>query len=497
MESREDVTASIKAVRVSRTGLTKGTIDAQQSLMRILATTDPVEGVARLSAAVDRLTQVENPAHRDDARGLRAALGIGLPQLKNVTARRDAAKQQQLFTGERRTQYDAEDRAIKRLVDLLFEEAHQRAPATVEVDAFTEATEQQLANPDLVAPPLDDEAQFKHEAPDPVERPTQTLPPTVLKLINFYRNLFREIRGNGSRPDQGPSSAAIEAPNFLQAIRTLVTEKKQKRPLPKTEREYVARMAVIAGMAVFMAVVLTVGLTGSTPSWLRGSSGASSSPSAPGLWPAATVTNSPAEKIDNTGGWGPSRKTFTGAAPYAVLNSITNMPGHGDERSFIACHDLANNNQAGSGWGSSVIAQDQHTYQCELYFDNDVSPTFDPSPSPGSHRNIAVMLQNTRARVQLPSPITYNPALYGILNADNSNPPEVWDACNFIAPKPVTLTYIPGSAHMFTDGLPKDGVALKDDTSLTGDGAPLGDNQDGYLGQHAGYILFNVAVSLG
>lgn len=107
------------------------------------------------------------------------------------------------------------------------------------------------------------------------------------------------------------------------------------------------------------------------------------------------------------------------------------------------------------------------------------------------------MLQNTRARVQLPSPTTYNPALYGILNADNSNPPEVWDACNFIAPKPVTLTYVPGSAHMFTDGLPKDGVALKDDTSLTGDGAPLGDNQDGYLGQHAGYILFNVTVKLG
>lgn len=174
MESREDVTASIKAVRKSPMGLTKGSIETQQPLLRVLETDDPSEGVARLSAAVERLTQVENPAYQDDARGLRAALGIGLPPLKNVTARRSEARKLGLFFGQPRTQYDAEDRAIKRLVELLFEEATSREQGGAEIDAFQEATNQQLADPSLIAPVND-----KKSSDQPLS-PTGSQPETSL-----------------------------------------------------------------------------------------------------------------------------------------------------------------------------------------------------------------------------------------------------------------------------------------------------------------------------
>lgn len=212
--------------------------------------------------------------------------------------------------------------------------------------------------------------------------------------------------------------------------------------------------------------------------------------------PSATVKGSPAAKIDNTGGWGPRRKTFTGAAPYAVLNSLTDMPAYGDERNFFTCHDLTDKNQPGGGWGNDLLARDRHTYQCELFFDNDISPTLDPSPTPGGRENIAVMLQNTRAHVRLPSPATYNPALYGLLSADNANPSEVWDAVNFISPRKVTLNFVAGSARMFTAATPKDGSPLKNDAGLVAAGALLGDKQDGYLGQNGGYILLSVKVTL-
>lgn len=108
---------------------------------------------------------------------------------------------------------------------------------------------------------------------------------------------------------------------------------------------------------------------------------------------------------------------------------------------------------------------------------------------------MAAKLQNARARVQLPAPGTYNPGFVAVLSADNST--TVWTSCNFIAPRPVTLTYVPGSARMFTIATPKGGVPLKDESSLIQTGALLGDNQDGYLGQHAGYLLFNVTVTIG
>ena len=86
------------------------------------------------------------------------------------------------------------------------------------------------------------------------------------------------------------------------------------------------------------------------------------------------------------------------------------------------------------------------------------------------------------------------------LSADNADPSEVRDSCDFHGSSDFTLSYVKGSARMFTDTLPKDGVALKDDAGFAPDpspkhsGALLGDNQDGNLGQNVGYIEFNVTA---
>ena len=204
-------------------------------------------------------------------------------------------------------------------------------------------------------------------------------------------------------------------------------------------------------------------------------------------------------KIDNTHGWGPDRKTFTSKnpAPYPVFNSITDISGHGDERNFVQCHDLADKGKPDAGWGDELIAHDQHSYECSIFFNNDVGANLDSvaSPSPFIEGNVAAKLQGAHAQVIMPSPHTYNPAIVGMLTADNANPSKVWDSCNLISPQPVTVEYQAGSARMFTNLTPKDGLVFKQD--IAKDGVALGEKQDGYLGQSGGYILFTIKVTLG
>lgn len=464
--AEEDVRRSLEALRRGQ-GLSALALEHHDEVLSQLGTDDPFVAYERLSRLVHKL---------GDARPgitLRAVLAVGFDRLKDAKERRAAIEEQLRISDSVRWRDEREAlNVLTRLVmqyapfkeeaDQRLIEANQVAPFTpidaTDVDgALSDATQLVQEQADHASTTSDEDSLDQDDTGESVE-PADSLPAGLRAKM---RAIKHDLVGVFGWREPGPLARPV-------------------RP-----REIIA---LAAGM-VAIGVVITLGATGVIPSSLNHASSTSSTPS---TRPSAAITNEPVEKIDNTGGWGPSRKTFTGAAPYAVLNSLTNMPGFGDERNFFSCHDLANHDP--SGWGNNLLAEDGHTYQCELFADNDVSPTFDPSLSPGGQRNIAVMLQNTRARVLLPNP-ELNPALYGIVNADNSNPPEVWDAVNFISPKKVTLTYQAGSARLFTTST--DSVPLKDDTSLTADGALLGDKQDGYLGQKAEYILFNVTVKLG
>jgi hypothetical protein len=220
--------------------------------------------------------------------------------------------------------------------------------------------------------------------------------------------------------------------------------------------------------------------------------------------PAAVVTPGPApavstpagERIDNGGGWGPDRPTFLMSSPaaYPVFNSITDDPVQGDERNFVQCRD----EQSDAKFGDEVVAVDGHTYQVYLFYDNAVAANLDSmaSPTENAHRNPAAKLQNARAHVELPAQPLYNPGLTGYLTADNAQ--QVWDSCDFFAARKVLLRYVPGSARLVTVHTPGGGVPVNGGGAglADGTGAPIGEQQDGVVGQDAGYLLFDVTVKL-
>ncbi|MFG2681772.1 hypothetical protein [Streptomyces sp. NPDC048392] len=90
------------------------TMAAQPVLMAFLGTDDPRDAADRLGALVNELCAADEKRHCEDAPALRAAMAIGRPPLKNVTARRKAAAGE-LFHGSERSQFNAESRALTRL----------------------------------------------------------------------------------------------------------------------------------------------------------------------------------------------------------------------------------------------------------------------------------------------------------------------------------------------------------------------------------------------
>lgn len=208
---------------------------------------------------------------------------------------------------------------------------------------------------------------------------------------------------------------------------------------------------------------------------------------------SGTGLGSPSKKVDNTQGWGPARRTFLmkKPAPYPVFNSITDNPVQGDERNFVQCKDKQAPN---TEYRDALIPQDGHTYECFIFFDNDAAPNLDAS--------VAGKLQNARIRVRYPPSAVYNPGVVGLLSADNTS--TVWDSCNFVSPRRVKITYVRGSARLHTNGTPDVGAPLKETYRggsatagiVAGSGALLGDKQDGYLGQNAGFVLLDLTVTL-
>ncbi|MFJ9667804.1 hypothetical protein ACIRPP_24835 [Streptomyces sp. NPDC101219] len=257
------------------------------------------------------------------------------------------------------------------------------------------------------------------------------------------------------------------------------------------------RAALGAATAVLVTVALALGIAVQR-GWLPGAEGGSGTAADATPRPSATVSEPPRMKLDNSGGWGPDRKTYTMKKPaiHPVFNSITDHTHHGDARNFLQCRDKRDGNEA---YWDQVIANDGHTYVCYLFFSNDIAPGFDTRVVDGKeYPNPAGALQNARARVLLPAEPLYNPAVRGHLSADNSG--SVWDSCNFVAPRAVRFTYVTGSAEMHTRGVADGGVPLKEtrdprDRLVGRSGALLGDDQDGYLYQHSGYLLFEIKVS--
>ncbi|MEU6757574.1 hypothetical protein [Streptomyces sp. NPDC046685] len=381
---------------------------------------------------------------------------------------------------------------FKEVALLIIERAAQRARSLAKKSAFQEAAQQQLAAAghsvayqptDAVT--LDEDDQDATAARDE----SDDQPPPPAEPENTGSISAAEVGNLEPTVSQRP----IPVVRVLREIRDALGS---RRTVPPTLREHKVMAAFIGSWCTLLALVLILWATDSLPSWLqdRSKPDKAVSASAPS---GVKVTSAP--QIDNTRGWGPERKTFTMQHPaaYPVFNSITDNPTHGDERNFVQCKDADEGNER---YADELVAKDKHTYDCYALVVNDIAPNLDSIASPNVGGNVAAKLQDARLRVWFPENHTYNPGLTVILSSSNTNPAEVWDSCNFVAPRPVSLRYVLGSARLHTNGTPNNvGAPLPgaEDAPIHDKGALLGDEGDGIIGQNGGFVIFQMSVTLG
>jgi|JI10StandDraft_1071094.scaffolds.fasta_scaffold105337_2 uncharacterized repeat protein (TIGR01451 family) len=181
--------------------------------------------------------------------------------------------------------------------------------------------------------------------------------------------------------------------------------------------------------------------------------------------------------------WGPDRPTFTMESPasYVTFNSITNNPMYGDEREFTMIKDLT----TGAAIGDETTLVAGHEYQVQVYIHNDASETLNES-------GVGVA-KDTTLRATIPATVNGEAKLYGLVNASNAVPKEVYDSVALKSAGEVSLEYVSGSAKLVTQF---QNVALGDELATTG--VKVGDqdlsgNWRGCVNQ-SGVVTFKIRV---
>lgn len=152
----------------------------------------------------------------------------------------------------------------------------------------------------------------------------------------------------------------------------------------------------------------------------------------------ATAPAKPAADNPYTGGWGPDRETFTTQVPasYAVLNSITNNPVHGDERNFVQIRHVQDSNEKYDDIIRATAGDELVVY---VYIANDCADNFASSP-PSALHGLTAQLINDATGTDLAFSVT--------LAAKNAS--AVWDGASVITTAPSHLAFVAGSAFMHT-----------------------------------------------
>lgn len=196
-------------------------------------------------------------------------------------------------------------------------------------------------------------------------------------------------------------------------------------------------------------------------------------------------------------GWGPDRPMFTTGKPagHVTLNSITDNPHVGDERTFFVVRHTGPD--CGSGEPSwqvheKVTAGDHLMFR--VYVENSVADNLDED---GSHT-----VHGLRVKINLPATIGDQESgsagqaeASAVLTTDNAEPAEYWHILLLSSDRPLHLDMVPGTSKLHTNHFGADGLALPD-SFLHAPGMPLGyDKLDGNLRagyQYALYLSFCV-----
>jgi len=178
-------------------------------------------------------------------------------------------------------------------------------------------------------------------------------------------------------------------------------------------------------------------------------------------------------------------------APYATLNSITDNPVYGDERNFVRARITG---ESSAIFDDDVDACPGQAVDVLLLFENAAADNLAGS---------AATIHGLSERLISGGEGTGQVGLGVMLSAKNAI--SVWDGFRVhCSSSQIQLTYVPGTAKLFSWFTPEGGLTIPDDGfeaggvgligSKSADGE-LGVGYDGgkYLGQ--AYILFKVLVT--
>lgn len=188
--------------------------------------------------------------------------------------------------------------------------------------------------------------------------------------------------------------------------------------------------------------------------------------------------------------WGPNRATFTIEQPaqYVTFNSITNNPGHGDERNFMLVRDKDAPN---ASYADEISLTGGKEYVVYVYYHNNAASNYN-----ASGQGVA---KDAYARAEIPGIVkTGGAGVKGAayVGASNANPTSVYDDVTFknTTGTDIALRYIPGSTTIHSKGSVNNTTLA--DTILGSSGVKLGYNAlDGVLPgchEYAGYLTFRV-----
>lgn len=186
--------------------------------------------------------------------------------------------------------------------------------------------------------------------------------------------------------------------------------------------------------------------------------------------------------------WGPSRPTFTmqNPADYVTFNSITNNDVYKDERDFVRIKERGTGT---ASFTSNIKLQPGKTYDVMVYYHNNAKSSLN-----ASGKGVA---KGAYVRVALPTTAitsSQTAKIGGVIGASNANPAQVWDDVVLSSDTSLTVSYVPGTATIYSAGA-INGSKLPD-ALFSATGTPIGYNKlDGNLPgctEYSGYITFQV-----
>lgn len=166
------------------------------------------------------------------------------------------------------------------------------------------------------------------------------------------------------------------------------------------------------------------------------------------------------------GAWSPDRQVYTvnNPADHVTFNSIVDNPDYGDERTFFDAKDATNTSEG--GFVDKVNVKDGEEVLLRVYVHNNAATSLN-----GTNFDGPGVAHDAKLRIWLPTDTATALRANAYVSASNANPGEVADTVDFAGTDQFSVSYVPGSAIMYTNAVPS-GFALSD--SVVAGGAPIG-----------------------